>query len=120
MIPTYSLLNTLEETHPELDFYFVLGSDLLPSFNRWDHGEEMIEQKKFIIIPREGYEDIEDHLYPRNYIKCSHKVEDDFQTSSTEVRNILQWNNIIHHGTYLKSKLGQDVYDYVLENNLFS
>ena len=119
-IPTYRLLNILEDKHPELDIYFVLGSDLLPSFSKWDHGEDMIEQKKFIIIPREGFEDIEEEKYPRHYVKCNHKVEDVFATSSTEVRNILQWNNIVHHKPYLQKKLGSNVYDYIIENNLFA
>ena len=102
------------------DFYFVLGSDLLPSFKRWEHGELMLEEFKFVIIPREGYEDLGDKLYPRHYVKWEEKIEDAFSTSSTEVREILQWNNIIHHDTYLKRKLGRQVYDYIIANNLFA
>lgn len=102
------------------DFYFVLGSDLLPSFKRWEHGETMLELYKFIIIPREGYEDLDESLYPRNFVKCEAKVEDAFATSSTEVREILQWSNIIAHKAHLQKKLGKEVYNYIIDNNLFA
>ena len=110
----------MEEMYPDLDIYFVIGSDLLPSFSKWDHGEDMIEEKKFIVVPREGYEDLSEDLYPRTYVKSDRKVDDAFATSSTEVREILQWTNIIHHEAYLKTKLGKDVYTYIIENNLFA
>lgn len=80
----------------------------------------MIEDYKFVIIPREGYEDLEEDLYPRHYVKAEAKVEDAFSTSSTEVRDIVQWNNIVAHKAKLKEKLGVEVYDYIIENNLFA
>ena len=80
----------------------------------------MLEQYKFVIIPREGYEDLDESLYPRHYVQCDEKVEDSFQTSSTEVREILQWSNIVAHAAHLKKKLGKEVYDFIIENNLFA
>ena len=119
-IPTYYLMSVFEEKYPNCEFYFVLGSDLLPSFKRWEKGEIMIEDYKFVIIPREGYEDLDEDLYPRHYVKTDAKVEDAFQTSSTEVREIVQWSNIVAHKAHLKEKLGADVYDFIIENNLFA
>lgn len=119
-IPTYYLMSAFEEMYPNCEFHFVLGSDLLPGFKRWDRGETMIEEFKFVIVPREGYEDLDDKLYPRHSEVCHTKVEDPFQTSSTEVRSILQWNNIVSHKAHLKEKLGSKVYDYIIENNLFA
>ena len=80
----------------------------------------MLEQYKFIIIPREGYEDLDEELYPRNFVKWEAKVKDEFSTSSTEVREILQWSNIVSHKPHLKEKMGMYVYDYIIENNLFA
>eukprot|EP00344_Euplotes_crassus_P012546 CAMPEP_0196994490 /NCGR_PEP_ID=MMETSP1380-20130617/775_1 /TAXON_ID=5936 /ORGANISM="Euplotes crassus, Strain CT5" /LENGTH=193 /DNA_ID=CAMNT_0042409879 /DNA_START=86 /DNA_END=667 /DNA_ORIENTATION=- len=119
-IPTYYLMLAFEEMYPECEFYFVLGSDLLPSFKRWDRGEVMFEEFKFIIIPREGYEDLDSDLYPRYSEVCKSKVDDPFATSSTEVRSIIQWSNIISHKAHLKEKMGSAVYDYIIENNLFA
>ena len=62
-IPTYNLLNTLEEIHPFCDFYFVMGSDLLPSLKLWQKGEQMFENFKFILIPRDGSDDIDSADY---------------------------------------------------------
>lgn len=120
MIPTYKLMKTLEELHPDKEIYFVIGSDLIPSLKRWDNGEEMHASTRFIVIPREGYTEIEDDLYPRNAVISEQGVNDENSTSSTEVRGIIQWQNIIHHSTCLKSKLGESVYEYILENNLFT
>lgn len=119
-IPTYFLISVFEERYPDWEFYFVIGSDLLPGFKRWEKGEIMLEQYKFIIIPREGYEDLDEELYPRNYVKWEAKVKDEFSTSSTEVREILQWSNIVSHKPHLKEKMGMYVYDYIIENNLFA
>lgn len=119
-IPTYYLLSVFEEKYPNYDFYFILGSDLLPGFRRWEKGEIMMEEYKFVIIPREGYEDIDEDLYPRHCVKAETKVEDAFSTSSTEVRGILQWSMLVSHKPYLKEKLGGEVYDYIIENNLFA
>ena len=113
-------MQSLQESYPHIEFYFVLGSDLLPGFKRWDRGETMLEDTKFIIIPREGFEELDEDLYPRHYIKSETKVEDAFSTSSTEVREILQWSNIVAHAIYLKMKLGKKVYDFIIENNLFA
>mmetsp|Transcript_15585 Transcript_15585/g.17320 ORF Transcript_15585/g.17320 Transcript_15585/m.17320 type:complete len:114 (+) Transcript_15585:284-625(+) len=113
-------MSVFEEKYPNCEFYFVLGSDLLPGFKRWEKGELMIEEFKFVIIPREGYEDIDEDLYPRKYVKSQAKVEDAFSTSSTEVRGILQWSTIVSHKAHLKEKLGTEVYDYIIGNNLFA
>ena len=80
----------------------------------------MLEMFKFIIIPREGFEDLDESLYPNNYIKSDTKVEDAFATSSTEVRNILQWSPFTSQGKHLKTKLGKRIYDFIIENNLYS
>lgn len=80
----------------------------------------MFENFKFILIPRDGSDDIDSADYPVHHIECKKKVTDVFQTSSTEIRGILQWSNIIYHATSLKEKLGKDIYDFIIENNLYS
>ncbi len=80
----------------------------------------MLEKYKFVIVPREGYEDLDEDLYPRYSEICKTKVDDPFATSSTEVRTVLQWSNIVSHKPQLKEKLGGAVYDYIIENNLFA
>jgi len=53
LIPTYFLMKKLEQLHPEIKFYFILGSDLLPTLESWDEGSKLINEIHFIIFQRE-------------------------------------------------------------------
>ena len=53
LIPTYFLMKKLEQSHPEIKFYFILGSDLLPTLGNWDEGSKLINEIRFIIFQRE-------------------------------------------------------------------
>lgn len=41
-IPTRLLLNKYEEMHPEVEFWFVMGTDLITNLHRWIEAEKMI------------------------------------------------------------------------------
>jgi len=55
MIPTYFLIKRLEKENPDKEFYFVLGSDLIPNLKLWDEGPKLITEVKFIIFQREVF-----------------------------------------------------------------
>ena len=38
-IPTYPLIKQLEVQYPNNEFYFIIGSDLLPGLVHWDGGQ---------------------------------------------------------------------------------
>ena len=38
IIPTYELMKGFEKEFPEIDFYFVGGSDLFPTLHLWQYG----------------------------------------------------------------------------------
>ena len=52
-IPTYFLMKELEKRHPDMNFYFMMGSDLLSTLNLWDEGPKLLEEINFIIFQRE-------------------------------------------------------------------
>ena len=52
-IPTYFLMKDLEKLYPDCTFYFVLGSDLIPTMHVWDEGEKLITEINYIIFQRE-------------------------------------------------------------------
>ncbi len=60
---TYSLLRRLSSQFPDIEFYFVIGTDLLPGLKNWyseeitDAGLWLIANAKFIVVPRPGYDD---------------------------------------------------------------
>jgi hypothetical protein len=66
-IPTYNLLNKYRQENPDKDFFFILGSDLLPGLKNWDDGEQLIAEFNFLIYSRVGFTLEEQHL-PKNYI----------------------------------------------------
>ena len=55
-IPTYDLMTMFRDQHPDVEFFFCLGSDLLRSLPRWDKGDKLVEEFQFLVIPRPGYE----------------------------------------------------------------
>ena len=50
MIPTYHLMKRLEDEHPDVEFYFVAGSDLFPSLHLWENGELLKKEINFLIF----------------------------------------------------------------------
>ena len=53
---TVKTLNELKKTHPERDFYFILGIDAFLDIPHWWHHEELLRLAHFIIISRPGLE----------------------------------------------------------------
>ena len=68
-IPTYFLMKKLEELYAgqNMDFYFMMGSDLVPTLSSWDNGDDMIKEVKFIVYERKGYENILDENVPHDF-----------------------------------------------------
>ena len=40
-----------------MEFYFIIGSDLLPGLVKWDGGQRFIEEVGFVLFERKGHED---------------------------------------------------------------
>mmetsp|Transcript_35411 Transcript_35411/g.40941 ORF Transcript_35411/g.40941 Transcript_35411/m.40941 type:complete len:210 (-) Transcript_35411:26-655(-) len=117
-IPTYYLIKKFKELHPEYEFYFIIGTDLLLFMNKWESGQEMLNEYKFVVIQRCGYEDIDESLYPFHYVSPDRK-EHKYATSSTEIREILKYKDETDREHGLKDKLNGDVYSYIIDNALF-
>eukprot|EP00923_Selenidium_pygospionis_P027611 GHVN01049790.1.p1 GENE.GHVN01049790.1~~GHVN01049790.1.p1 ORF type:complete len:205 (-),score=10.39 GHVN01049790.1:107-637(-) len=49
---TYDLLKLLETKHPEWDLWLIIGSDLVPMLKDWGSGAKLVEEGRFIVIPR--------------------------------------------------------------------
>ena len=64
-IKTYFLLQQLAEIHgPKYKFYFLIGSDLVPTLHMWH--PRMIIDTSFVIYNRMGYEHVFDGS-PKDY-----------------------------------------------------
>ncbi|EKX73327.1 cytidylyltransferase domain containing protein [Theileria equi strain WA] len=54
-IDTYFTIKDLQAQYPDRDFYFFLGSDILPSMFEWPYADELIKIAKFLIAYRQDY-----------------------------------------------------------------
>eukprot|EP00742_Colponemidia_sp_Colp-10_P011131 GILJ01012334.1.p2 GENE.GILJ01012334.1~~GILJ01012334.1.p2 ORF type:complete len:173 (-),score=27.44 GILJ01012334.1:139-657(-) len=54
-LPTLLLIEALKAKHAELDFWVVVGADIIPNLLRWYEGTRVKKELQFIIAPRPGY-----------------------------------------------------------------
>ncbi len=98
------------------NLYIVIGQDNAESILTWNKGNELINQNKFIIIPRTNNSINND--VKKWYMKNPHHFLENipnFNVSSTEVRNEIKNRNI----KKLKELLSIDVLNYIFNNNLY-
>ena len=71
----------------DIDFYFIIGGDLVDSLDKWYEGEKLKRELKFIIFLRVGYEF---HLekFPKYYTIISTSF---VASSSTEIRRRVRY-----------------------------
>ncbi len=50
---TIDTLRMLREHYPHDEFYWIIGSDALPTFHLWNHWEELVQDHNLIIFPRD-------------------------------------------------------------------
>lgn len=102
MIPTYDLIKKLESQYNNNDFYFIIGSDLLPGLASWDDGDKFIKEIGFVLFERKGHEEKMD---PDGEIKFTmpSKIEI-IDKSRTQVGQISS-TEIRHRITEAKKKL---------------
>jgi nicotinate-nucleotide adenylyltransferase len=61
---TVKTLKELKRSHPERDFYFILGIDAFLDIPNWWHYEELLTLAHFIIISRPGFQFIDLQMSP--------------------------------------------------------
>lgn len=55
-IPTFYLLEQYQKAHPDHEFWFVMGTDLVEGLHWWDEGDRLINETKFLIFERPGFD----------------------------------------------------------------
>ena len=50
---TIDTLRLLKQHYPKDEFYWIIGSDALPTFQLWNHWEELIRDHNLVIFPRD-------------------------------------------------------------------
>lgn len=87
----YDTLSTFREKFYglPLDFYYIIGSDNTQSMEKWVNWEKLIEEFRFMIMPRPGY-DVADWATqkPHEVLHLGNGMMDD-NISSSLVRNFI-------------------------------
>jgi len=50
---TIDTLRLLKQHYPHDEFYWIIGSDALPTFHLWNHWEELVRDHNLIVFPRD-------------------------------------------------------------------
>lgn len=114
VVYTCDTLKYFKEMYPNDDIYFVCGADNLSYVDEWKNGIFLLENYKFLVIKRYT-DDIDEILkrydkYRDNIIISD--VEPD-SLSSTEIRNRIK------NSEDILELLDKDVYEYIINNNLY-
>ena len=84
----------LKKKHPNHTFSFLMGSDNLPTFNKWPQYKTLLKLMPFYIYPRAGHPF--EPLYP-NMLPLKHLLQIITNISSTMIRNRIKNNLSIDH-----------------------
>lgn len=52
---TYQTLQSLKSLHPTHTFSFLMGSDQLPTFNKWNNYSALLNEMHFYVYPRNSH-----------------------------------------------------------------
>lgn len=98
-----------QQTHGNI--YWIVGSDIVSEFSKWDRKNELVKEATFLVFPRDPF-----HL-PKNLPKGFEIVtQHDLVTtniSSTKIRNRIQQKQSIKH------LVPQKVEKYIMNKKLY-
>ena len=104
---TMTLLPLLPKAH---EYTFIMGADWLPSFQKWDHWEELLKLLPFLVFPRNGYTN--EPLYSGMTL-FKHDNLMTSNISSTKIRER------VRQGLSIDNFVPEDVARYVNDNGLY-
>ncbi|MDP6670328.1 MAG: nicotinate-nicotinamide nucleotide adenylyltransferase, partial [archaeon] len=111
--PTYTIDTILKvkELFPENDYFWLMGTDLIPEFESWKNPEKILKEARLILFPVPGTESNKNSLVEASF--PIHVSAKEIDLSSTVVREKLVRGEDV-------SGLVQDVVlKYIKENNLY-
>lgn len=107
---TYEVLENIKKDYPKDELYLIISADNIIEFDKWNYYEEILLKYKVIVLNRNNI-NIKDYTekfeHKENFI-----IIQDYpfiNISSTKLREHLD-----------KNYLDRDVYQYIVENNLYN
>ena len=109
--PSYTIdsLVRLEEKYPDHQFVLIAGTDIFPTFHKWKNYEILLENYKFYIYPRPGFDAGTYSSNPRVII---------FDTPMMEISSSFIRKAILE-GRDVRYFVPDKVYDYIREMHFY-
>lgn len=109
---TCNTLKFLRTTNPEIEYIFIMGSDLLEEFDKWNNYQDILDNHNLYIYPRNNERSIPKKFKKNNKIKFFDAPI--MQVSSTLVRQKYR------KGESIKDLVPLDVFNFIKKHNLYS
>lgn len=111
----FKRLKEEKELTEKYQFAMIIGLDNANTFNKWVNFEELERLAQFVIVPRKGIErDLSVNWYlqkPHIFLNGETQI---IEASSTLIRDLLNSKS-----SEVLNYLDKDVYNYIVENNLY-
>lgn len=112
---SYYTVKHFRELYPDGELYFIMGSDMLMTFDRWYRAQELMQLCTPLCISRRA-EDAEPCRKKAEGLERAVFVEaEPLEVSSTEIRGMLGGGRYSELSEYLDTK----VIDYIIEHQLY-
>ncbi len=114
---TVDTLRELRAENPTAELWFIMGTDMFLTIERWREPEEIMRLANIVVAPRNDA-DREALLRHAEYLKEKYGAEAcvmktaALEISSTEIRNAIKEGNLSEY-------LPKLVYEYIKQNNLY-
>lgn len=103
---TIDTIRELRQRHPENDYYFIIGGDMVAYLPKWYQIDELVKLVTFVGVVRPGYE--RTSAYPITWVDVP-----EFAVSSTLIRRLVKT------GGSIKYLVPESVREYIEEKGLY-
>ncbi|AEV95389.1 nicotinate-nucleotide adenylyltransferase [Pediococcus claussenii] len=103
---TYNTIQELKRRHPETEYYFIIGGDMVQYLPKWHKIKELSKMVNFVGVERPKFEQVS--AYPVIWVDAPN-----LDLSSTDIRNNIK------HGRSIKYLVPKKVEEYIKENSLY-
>ena len=114
---TADTVKELREEYPNTEFYLCIGSDMFLSFETWYNYKYLLKETKLVVHLRDGNDLEKVQKQQEKFLNIGVEIvllQDSFiAIASSEIREMHK------RGESLKPLLPQQVYNYIVEHNLY-
>jgi nicotinate-nucleotide adenylyltransferase len=108
---TCDTLKFLRTKNPEIEYIFIMGSDLLEEFDKWNNYEDILDNHNLYIYPRNNERPIPKKFKKNNKIKFFDAPI--MQVSSGLIRQKYR------KGESIKDLVPSDILNFIIKHNLY-